>query len=93
MLTVRGQFRQSRKSGLCGRRGCLAAFEEIAGGLAYSRHLRDDLPKRENHLNLQNCRLPRKGKTGDPGLIERCSEHIDTLPLFPEYRRQWIAAY
>ncbi len=71
-----GNFDNRANPAFVGGEAALPLFEEIAGGLAYSRHLRDDLPKRENHLNLQKIAVCKE--TGDLA-IERCSEHIDTL--------------
>lgn len=71
-----GNFDNRANPAFVGGEAALPLFEEIAGGLAYSRHLRDDLPKRENYLNLQKIAVCKE--TGDLA-IERCSEHIDTL--------------
>lgn len=71
-----GNFDNRANPAFVGGEAALPLFEEIAGGLASRRHLRDDLSKRENRLNLQKIAVCKE--TGDLA-IERCSEHIDTL--------------
>lgn len=71
-----GNFDNRANPAFVGGEAALPLFAEIAGGLASRRHLRDDLPKRENHLNLQKIAVCKE--TGDLA-IERCAEHIDTL--------------